>query len=802
LGLIILLAPLSLISHSTAAEQFKLGDNISIFSDKAYRKDGGEVFEAVGNVVVVSDKDTLYGESASFDRRTMTFRVDGNVRFITQEMTLYGSRLEYHALTGYADIQSARIMNPQFNIVARRIQRQSDQLLVATEAEFTACRDCTESWAVFGKKIMIYMNDRAEIYHGLAKIKGVSVLYLPYMSVPLSKRKSGLLFPKISNREGEGLYLEQPVFANLGLHNDATVTPTFWGKRGYGTDLEYRQIFNEGRWFEGNTRLLNDSIYLPGKKDQTVSGVNYTRYFADFENHWQWNPNTVHHFRHTAVRDLDVMIDHPFYTDRRVNSSDLGFTGSVDTRGKQWALSLQTEYLRNQLVSDPVEFDRSYVQTLPRIAFGTTPVTLVQTDKPFLRHISIGMDASLTRFRRILNDDTGPIRDADRFTANPYLNWHLFDWGPLSFKTEGELDFQRYRFPETDSAQNAEKNAFMTRTEMSFTMDRIFGLAYEEKVSPKELTKEELDEAKKVENPGPKPLTQRERPNSLVGTLPDFESSLTEDGVTVARHSYRHSQEFKFIHHYIPNDSQSGNRRFLNQIQQDTGWFDYTDAIRSQEYLLGSNITRTIVPPTNTVEFQWNNVLIKKEPKATDWRTDQRYLRDNFSYSKMSYFNVSQGYLLDQSFDDIRDRLTRLAIQGGFITKRWSLTFSEYFFHRNSQHIFQAAWQRQFDFLNLISAYNFNTFDQSINTLNAAVQIKPTDTLGFSYGRQIDFQARQDIWTIYSLDIMPHNNCWILNLGFEQSQIRGNRYLFNIMFNFGDDRFSQYRKDWFRAQRL
>jgi hypothetical protein len=158
--------------------------------------------------------------------------------------------------------------------------------------------------------------------------------------------------------------------------------------------------------------------------------------------------------------------------------------------------------------------------------------------------------------------------------------------------------------------------------------------------------------------------------------------------------------------------------------------------------------------------------------------------------------------LFDQEFDDLRDKLTRLAVQAGYLAAKWSLTFSEYFFHRNSQHLFQMAWQREFDFLNLLTAYNYNSLEERrLNTLSAGVQVRPTDTIGVSYVRQIDLEAQDDIRTIYALDIMPHNNCWILSLNYQES-IVGFRYGFNVLFNFGDERFANYRRDWFRMQRM
>lgn len=754
--------------------------------------------------MIISGKDTLYGESAHFDRRTMIFTVDGNVRLITKDITLYGSHLEYQALSGYAEVENARIVSPRFTIIARKILRRTEKIIVTLDAEFSSCRDCPESWSVFGKRIVVYLDDRAEIHHGLAKVKGISVLYLPYMMIPLQKRKSGLLFPDIFTRLGEGVGISQPYFWAIDDSKDMTVAPTFWASRGYGSDLEYRQRFAPGRWIQGNTRLLNDTIYLPGENNIGESGSNYTRYFSDFENHWQWNPNWVHHLRDTSTRDLDIVRDHPTYTDNRVIGSNLGFQGNVDGRGETWAISLQGEYLRNQLTPDPTSFDQTYVQTMPRVAVGTVPYSLIQSKTPFFQHILMGVDGSFSRFRQVDPQDKnngGALRNADRISVSPYLDWHFFTIGPLALKTQAMFDYHKYSFSELNN-ERAEKHAVMLKTEASFTMDRIFGLAFEEKVPLRELPAETRKELKPKKDDGIKALSSTTASRKMVGALPDFSTSLTEDDVAIARHSYRHSQEFKFIHHYITSERLSGNRRFTDQIQSNLGWFDYTDAIRSKEYLLGSNITRTVIPPGNTLEFQWNNVLIRKSPKNTDWRIDQRYLRDNFDYSKIGYFNISQGYIYNTEFDELKDRLTRMLVAAGYSTEKWSLSASEYFFHSNSQHIFQLAWQRQFDYFNFLSAYNYNSFgDVPLNTLSAGFQVRPLDSIGLSYLKLVDLEAKEDIKNLYAIDIMPNNECWILNLNYRESLV-GYQFAFNIQFNFGDDKFQNYRRDWFRFQRF
>ncbi len=765
------------------------------------------MFEAVGNVVVVSGKDTLYGEAAVFDRRQMRFQVEGNVRLITGDMTLYGSRLDYHAASGYAEVENARIVNTQYNIVARKILRRAERTYEAHDAEFTTCRDCVESWAVFGRKMVIHLEDRAIIHHGMVKVKGSGVLYLPYFVIPLSKRKTGLLFPNVFNRIGEGMGVSQPFFWAIDDSKDATVSPTFWATRGYGSDLEYRHRFGPDRWFEGSTRVMDDKIYDPESGgSQAESGTSYTRYFGKLENHWMWNPDWGHHLRHTSLRDLDMGRDYPEYVDRGVIGSEIGFQGHVDGRGDLWAVSLQSAYQRNMLYDDAEEFDREYVQTLPRVAIGTTPLALWQGDTPGLKHLSVGLDGSFTRFRQVDPPDApAVIRNADRLTALPYLNWHLGTWGPFSLRNETRFDYQAYRFPDEEGRTGAEKAATLHRTELAFTVDRVFGLAYEEKVPWSEISPE-LRKQMRAEKQEARPLVTAspDRPRPLVGELPNFESSITEDQVMVARQAYRHSQEYKLIHHRISTETLSGSHRFQDQIATNRGWFDITDAVRSTEYQLGANSARTIIPVGSTLELQWNNSLIRKSPSRTDWRTDKRYLRDNFTYSKTGYFDVSQGYIFDDELEEFRERLTRLAVNAGYTVEKWALSLSENFFHQESDHIFTAGGQRRFDMMSLMATYNYNSSNpegqKDLHTLGLGVLVRPTDLLGLSMSRQMDLNSQESILTVYGVDIMPTNNCWILQLDYRESLV-GFQYSFDIMWNYGQEKFQQTRGEWFSAQR-
>jgi len=796
LALIILLANFS---KAQAQEdknlQLKLGDAVSVYSEKAYRKDGG-VFEAVGNVVILSGKETLYGEKASLNMGTGHVLMEGNVRFISRNITIYGSKIEFNSSTGELSMSNARIITGEFNVVAEHLVKKGENLYVAKKAEFTTCKDCTESWSIYGEEIEIELNQYVKISHALTKIKGIHILYLPFIALPIkTQRESGLLFPTISTRPQEGVALQQPLYWAIDESKDMTFTPSFWGVRGIGADLQYRQVFAQENWLEYNHRLLEDKIYLPGKTDREPSERSYFRHFYEFEAHQQWSNSLTSHIVATGTKDLDFFRDFADYTDDYLLESSTGASGFVEKRFMDANIGMEAQYRRNLFVSDPTSFDKSYVQTLPSVYFNIMPQNLYHSDKLLLQNVSFGLESDYTVFRQRDEQESTYLRNAGRFSTTPYLHWHFFNYGPVSMSSKYSQNFQEYDFRDDDE-KYFQKTAGFLKTELSFTMDKIFGLAYEEKLSVKELEKEEL---KKVF-----PEKKEKVSPDLVGAIPDFEESLTEDSVLVVKNSFRHSQEFKFIHHLITNSKEQGNERFLSQIQAPEGWFDYEDAILEDQAELGSNLTRTIIPRKNTIEFQWNNLLIRKSPKSANYFKDQRYLRDNFNYSKVGFFNLSQGFLIDDEDENttFNDRLTRLFVHTGYTAAAWRLDFKEYYFHQSSDQITDLSFQRRFGMFNFLGAYSANTLPGSdLRTLKLGGQVRPMDTLGFSALRETDLDASENIRTIYQADIMPNNNCWIFNVNYRKSVV-DERYSVNFVFNLGNKEFETFRSNFFSFDRL
>lgn len=776
--------------------QLKLGESVSVFSEKAYRREGGVYFEAIGNVVVSSGKETLYGEKASFNTKSGEVVMEGSVRYIGQSITVYASKIEYNMESGKLKMDNARMITPEFSIVSTEMIRKSEKLYHAKNAEFTTCRDCTESWLVSGKEVYVELDQYVQLYHALVKVKGIDVLYVPYIALPIkNKRESGLLFPRVATRNIDGFHYEQPVFWNVSPSMDFTFTPVFLSQRGYGMDLQYRQIFGENTWVELNNKMVHDEIYRPNEKNTEKSGTSFFRNFFEFENHQQFSKDFSYHLKIMGTKDNDFFRDFNYYTEDYLFRNDVGAEFSTDLRSDNFNLSLESDYKQNILDQDPLAFDDSYVQILPRISLSSKPFVLWELDSSYFYKFTWALDGDYTIFKQNRRQESGSLRNAARLDVSPYVEMNIMNAGPTTLKSKYQVDYQEYDFLDEDQ-KRFQKLAGLISTEFAFSIDKIYGLAFEETYESRELKEEDRLKISDGEEKKNASLSK-----NVIGELPRLKDALTQEKITVRKNSYRHSQEFKLIHHQLVNSMENGNTSFLNQISDENGWFDYRDAIVEDIFNLGSNETRTVIPPNNTIEFQWNNVLIRKSPKRFNYLADERFLKDNFNYTKLGHFNISQGYILDPE-QDLSNRLTRLLVETAYAASTWSFNFRDYYFYDGGDNILSFSGQKRYDRLSLLGQYNFNSFENSnLKTLRTGIQFRPSDTFGLSLLTEQDLNLNENISTIYQVDLMPHNNCWIFNLRYIESFIE-QRYVINFEFNFGSEEFANFKRNFFDFGRL
>jgi LPS-assembly protein len=775
-------------AFSRETMKFQIGDEVTVYSDKAYRMEN--VNKLVGNVVITHGDETLYGESASINLDQGIIDVEGNIRFVSELMTVYGSKLSYSLKDSKIIIDNSRVISESYSLVGKRISRVSENVFIAEEAEYTTCKDCPESWSVYGKMVKINVEDYVHVKGAMIKINGVNIIYLPHLILPIkNERESGLLFPSFSLFNREGVSYQQPFFWAITKSADMTVTPSTWGRRGYGSDIEYRQLFGQEKWMNFNARVLQDKIYKPNKSTTEESTSAAFRQFSEYEHHFQFGTWGTHHARYTSMQDLDLVRVFRAYTDPKIQGSEVGFSGFFDSRiVDRFSLSLQGDFNQNQLVSDPRLFDKSYVQVLPSTSLSMIPWTLHNSTTPGFQNIAIGAEANHTAFRQQKADESQFLRNVNRINFTPYLDWNFADLGPVHLKSRYGLDYQHYEFT-TDNNPSFQKYAGTIVSEANLEIDRIFGLSYNEKVNIERIDPNDL---KRIESQKMVDQELKTKPTNknLIGSLPSFDDSLTEDYVVQSRNSYRHSQEFKLKHFYTTESRTKGNETFNNQIQSVKGLFDYNDAIRTKENLVGSNLTRTTISPINTVEFQWNNSLIKKTSRSFNFFQDGRYLRDNFEYKRLGFFNVSQGLELNTTKDDFQDNLTRLQLMTGYTINKTTFSLTDNYFYTSANHILQTTVLQGFDRFNVFTSLNINMYDApKTEIIMVGGNIRPVDMFNLYTKYDYNYNSKQPINSLYGIDYLPKSNCWRLNLNFNRSVVE-QRIAFNILVNFSDNTFT------------
>ena len=568
-----------------------------------------------------------------------------------------------------------------------------------------------------------------------------------------------------------------------------TLTPSTFGDRGLGGDFQYRQNIKEKTWFELNSLQINDRIYKPNKLDKSINEKKAYRQFSDFEAHYVSKKFLNGHIYFNNTSDLDTLRDLEFFTKDRFRGTEVGGGGFLEGRSSLFSFGVEGYFNQNMLINDPNKFDDQYVQILPKVSLNSVPYSLIHSDYAFLKNISIGLHSDFTVFKQNKVDTSGPIRNARRTNLSPYLDWQLGNVGPVFFSHHLKLDYQSYDLP-TESIRKFSKKGLIYETEAKVEIEKVYGLSY---VEEKPITIDSVTNNNKT-NASILDIGSTEQVSATtIGTLPKIRTNNDEQTTLVFNNSYRHSQEYKIKHFYLGEPEYIGNKNFYNQIQTDSGQFDYLDSLRDREHISNQTTAQDSLPLSNTIEFQWNNNLIRKTSNRFDPYKDNRYLKDNFNYSNITYFDVSQGIDLRVKSEQLIDRLTRLYINAGVTLDRLTFAVQEFYFHKSSEHKFTSSATLTLNRASIGSKFTYNSF----NSLNTPV----TKLIGYNFSLNIndlvtvtnslDYNIESKLFnqSTYSLLYAPLNDCWKLEFNYTRDLI-DRKFGLLVYINYNADNFT------------
>ncbi len=241
------------------------------------------VTEFSGEVELVQDGRALAADDVIYDQPNDTMTAVGQTKIWDATLLWSGYRAMFNLRDDRHRLERGKywLIDRQGRGTAELIRTDNITNVSRLEhVDYTTCPAGAETWKFSASKIKLdHAEERGSATNALLKVRGVPVLWLPYINFPLSdKRKSGFLTPTIGTSNERGFDTEVPYYIDIAPNMDATVAPRWISERGIMMKGEYRYM---GRRFESEL----DVEYLPGDKlaeeDRSYVRLEHEHHFGD-----------------------------------------------------------------------------------------------------------------------------------------------------------------------------------------------------------------------------------------------------------------------------------------------------------------------------------------------------------------------------------------------------------------------------------------------------------------------------------------------------------------------------------------
>jgi LPS-assembly protein len=353
-------------------------ENLDINTDKqtVTGPEGARVVVNEGNVDARIGIFRLQADKLTVYEATNRVVAEGNVVFDQGELQrITGTRAEFNYATklGFF-INSTGFTNQTEDgtviyFTADSVEKVSANRIVILNGEITACDEETPKWSFTAKRAEITLNDRVRARNPKFKVKGVTIIPLPYVSVSLKRRDraSGFLTPTFSGSGKKGFRLSNAYYQTLGRSADVTLRNDIFTRRGLGFGADLRTRANSRSYFNLGFYTVKDRIF-GGKESAERPDQGGSSFYVD----------GVHYFPNgfLAAADINITSNLAF---RQVFSDNIQQAISPEERSQVFINKNAGDYsfnflARNQVTSLPNA--RIRIRNLPSIELQKRPSPL------------------------------------------------------------------------------------------------------------------------------------------------------------------------------------------------------------------------------------------------------------------------------------------------------------------------------------------------------------------------------------------------------------------------------------------
>ncbi|HEY0199749.1 MAG TPA: LPS assembly protein LptD [Rhodanobacter sp.] len=400
------------------------------------------VYHFSGDVKMTRADQQLQGDTVDYNSDTTDYDARGNVRYQESSQLLAGSHMRGNsdAKRGIADDARYQMLDSRGNGVAKQAQMFDAMHSRYSLATYSTCDVGHHVWEFRAKSITTdKISGVGVARNATMRVGKVPILYLPYMSFPLDKRrKSGFLFPTLGNTSRGGFEISTPYYFNIAPNYDATLDPRMYTSRGPMIAGEFRYLV------PGSSGQLNVE-YVPndhGKSDGLTNTNGDSRYLIDFSDStalwdgWRFVTSINRASDSSYLYDYGNALSHTaVYT--------LTSSAAIVGGGKWWNAAIGGTSYQN---TNPFATDA----VLP---YDSMPYATLNLNVPINRWLEFGMDNEIDEFRK-----TGYVSGA-RADLYPYLQ---ADFGSSAWFVRPKVAYRYTAYKLDGSYQNYGYNGLLT----------------------------------------------------------------------------------------------------------------------------------------------------------------------------------------------------------------------------------------------------------------------------------------------------------------------------------------------------
>jgi LPS-assembly protein len=218
----------------------------------------GDQYALHGDVEVEFGEFTFHGQTVTYDASTGEATASGGASLDggTRDMHIAASHANYNIRTRtgkFYDVTGttgARFKGRNVTLTSsspiaftgKMVEQTGPDEYVLHGGSVTSCEMPHPKWTFNAAKIILRVGQSAKVYNTTFRLKGVPVIYLPYVAPPVERlgRQSGFLIPNVGTSSTKGTIVGDSFYWAINRSADATVGGEYLSKRGWSLQENFR----------------------------------------------------------------------------------------------------------------------------------------------------------------------------------------------------------------------------------------------------------------------------------------------------------------------------------------------------------------------------------------------------------------------------------------------------------------------------------------------------------------------------------------------------------------------------------